>query len=281
MQSMISHFPFSATDLMAAALGMSGLALLITLLAASLFVASMNAAGASLMLSAVHATIGFLLRKLWLVSLLPMLALYNGIGGGAAVAVATAGMFDSKIGGASQVAATLTVALLGAVSLSGSLIAWARINGLVTEPPSERSRKAFSSVVIAIIVVTGGYIAFTANGGANLPAATPVLIFWLLGSALVFGALITFAFSRAQMPVIISLYNACTGLAIGLEGVIIQNRPLLIVGIVVGSARLLVTLLMAEPSHENWRFAAHTGAARISRRHVHRFSGMRGRHKPM
>jgi len=250
MLTMISHFTVSATGLMAAFLGMSGLAMLVTLLATSLFVAGMNLAGTSPMFGAGRAFISFLLDKLWMVSLLSMLAIYNGIGGAAASVIATAGMFGGRIAGAPQLVAALIVALVGAVSLSGSLIAWAKINGLIKEPLSNWDRQAFNAVVIAIVLATGGYVALAANGGANLSMATPELIYWLLGSALLFGALMTLSFSQAQMPILLSLYNGCTGLAIGLEGLILQDQPLLIAGIALGTARLLVTLLMVEATHE-------------------------------
>jgi len=278
---MISHFEVSATGLMAASLAMSGLAMLITLVATSIFVASMNLADTSPIFRAGRAFVSVLLEKFWPVSLQSMLAIYSAIGGAAAGAVVTAEMFDNKIGGAPQLVATLIVALAGAVSLSGSLIAWSKINGLIQEPPSKWGRPAFGIAVIAIVLVTGGYIAFAANGGAALPIAATEPIFWFLGSALLFGALITLHFSRAQMPVLISLYNACTGLAIGLEGLMLRNQALLIAGVVIGTARLFVTLLMVEASHENWNHPAHATGAWASGRHAPRFSGMRGRHKPL
>jgi NAD(P) transhydrogenase subunit beta len=244
MQTMISHFAVSAPDLMATFLVMSGLAMLITFLATLLFVASISIAGTSLVFSAARASVGFFLSKLWMVSLLSMLALYNGIGGGAASAIATAEMFGNKIGGVTQLVEALIVALVGAVSVSGSLIACTKINGLIREPFWVWGRLALSPVVMVVVLAVGGSVALTVHGGANRSIATPELIYWLLGCALLFGALITLPFRRAQMPVLISLYNAVTGLAIGLEGLILRNWALLIVGIVIGTARVFVTLLM-------------------------------------
>ena len=160
-----------------------------------------------------------------------------------ASAIATAEMFGNKIGGVTQLEA-LIVALVGAVSVSGSLIACTKINGLIREPLWIWGRLALSPVVIVVVLGVGGSVALTVQGGANRLIATPELIYWLLGCALLFGALITLPFRRAQMPVLISLYNAVTGLAIGLEGLILRNWALLIVGIVIGTARVFVTLLM-------------------------------------
>src|SRR5579872_6782393 len=131
MSPMISHLTISATSLMATSLGMSGLAMLIPFVATALFVASLRMTGASLIVSAGRVFVAFLLSKIWIVSLLSMLALYNGIGGGAASAIAMAEMFRNKIGDASRFVEALIVAMIGAVALSGSLIAWIKINGLI------------------------------------------------------------------------------------------------------------------------------------------------------
>ena len=276
---MISHFTLSETGLMAAFLGMSGLAVLVALLATSIFVASMSLAGTSPIFDAVRAFVSFLLEKLWIVSQLSMMAIYNVVGAATACAIAAAGLSDNKFGGASQISATLIVALAAAISLSGSLIAWCKINGVIGEAPSRWSRQALSTTVIAIILAAGGYIAFAANDGANFSTATPELIFWLLASALLFGALITLPFGRTQMPAFISLFNACIGLAIGLEGLVLRDQSLLIAGFVIGSARLIVTLLMVEAAHEQWSNPVHVTGARIARFHMFRLPSMRGRHK--
>ena len=244
---MISHFTISATDLMAAFLVMSGLAMLIVLVATSLFAASMSVAGTSLVFSAASNLVSFFLSKLWWVPLHPMLALYSGIGGGAASAIATAEMFGNKTSGVTQLVEALIVALVGAVSLSGSLIAWTKINGFIGEPLWIWARHALTPVVVVMVLALGGCVTLTIQAGANRSIATPELIYWLLGCALLFGALITLPLRRAQMPILISLYSALIGLAIGLEGFILGNQALLIVGIVIGTARaVFVTLLMVE-----------------------------------
>jgi NAD(P) transhydrogenase subunit beta len=246
MQTMIPHFAVGATGLMVAFLVMSGLAMLVAFLAFSFFVASISVAGTSLMISAARVSAGFLSSKLWMVSLLSMLALYNGIGGGAASAIATVEMFGNKISGVTQLVVASIVALVGAVSLSGSVIAWTKLNGLFKEPLRIWGRQALRPVVMAIVLAVGGCIALTAGSGATRSIAAPDLIYWLLGCALLLGVLITLSFRRAQMPILISLYNAFTGLAIGLEGFILRNPALMIVGIVIGTARVFVTLVMVE-----------------------------------
>jgi NAD/NADP transhydrogenase beta subunit len=106
-----------------------------------------------------------------------------------------------------------------------------------------------------MVLAAGGCIALTVDGGADRSIASPELIYWLLGCALLFGASITLPFRLAQMPILISLYNALAVLAIGLEGLILRNQELLIACIVIGAARVFVTLLMVEPRPEqkSWR----------------------------
>jgi NAD(P) transhydrogenase subunit beta len=74
----------------------------------------------------------------------------------------------------------------------------------------------------------------------------PDWIWIFFGCALVFGILMTLPIGGADMPVVISIYNAFTGLAVGLEGFVLQNPALMIAGMVVGAAGLLLTLLMAK-----------------------------------
>jgi NAD(P) transhydrogenase subunit beta len=74
----------------------------------------------------------------------------------------------------------------------------------------------------------------------------PQLIYLFFGCALLFGILMTLPIGGADMPVVISIYNAFTGLAVGLEGFVLQNPALMIAGMVVGAAGMLLTLLMAK-----------------------------------
>jgi H+-translocating NAD(P) transhydrogenase subunit beta len=181
-----------------------------------------------------------------MVSLLSMLALYNGIGGGAASAIATAGMFEDKVSGGTRSVATLIVALVGAASLSGSLIAWTKLNGFLNEPLCTWIRRALSPAVMVIVVVVSGCIAFMILHGANRPVVRPEMVYCLVGCALLFGTVTTLPLRRRQMPTLISFYNAFTGLAIGLEGFILRNQALMIVGILIGTIRVAFTLLILE-----------------------------------
>ncbi len=175
-----------------------------------------------------------------------MVAIYNGMGGGAAGAIAAVELFGDKAHGATQLAVTLLGALIGAVSLSGSLIAWAKLDGVLKKPLRIKGQQIINATVLLGTIAVGGTILFAALGGTVGFIAMPQLIYLFFGLALVFGILMTLPIGGADMPVVISIYNAFTGLAVGLEGFVLENPALMIAGMVVGAAGLLLTLLMAK-----------------------------------
>jgi H+-translocating NAD(P) transhydrogenase subunit beta len=185
-------------------------------------------------------------KNVAMTSMPQMVALYNGMGGGAAGAIAAVELLGNKAQGATQLVVTLIGALIGAVSLSGSLIAWAKLEGVINKPLRAKGQQVFNGVVMLATLAVGGYIVFAVQGGADQLIAMPKLIYLFFGCALVFGILMTLPIGGADMPVVISIYNAFTGLAVGLEGFVLQNPALMIAGMVVGAAGMLLTLLMAK-----------------------------------
>jgi len=176
-----------------------------------------------------------------------MVALYNGMGGGAAGAIAAVELFGGKAHGVTQLVVTLMGALIGAVSLSGSLIAWAKLGGILKKPLRIPGLQVFNGVVLLATFAVGGYIVLTSQrSGDVLVAGAPGWIEVFFGGALILGVLMTLPIGGADMPVVISVYNAFTGLAVGLEGFVLGNPALMIAGMVVGAAGLLLTLLMAK-----------------------------------
>jgi len=185
-------------------------------------------------------------KKVAMTAMPQMVALYNGMGGGAAGAIAAVELFGGKTQGATQLGMTLLGALIGAVSLSGSLIAWAKLDGVINQPLRFTGQQAVNGLVMLATLAVGGYLLFLAEGGSAPLMALPQLICLFFGLALVFGILMTLPIGGADMPVVISIYNAFTGLAVGFEGFVLQNPALMIAGMVVGAAGTLLTLLMAK-----------------------------------
>jgi NAD(P) transhydrogenase subunit beta len=270
----ISQLIIGATDLAAAFLFMyglkrmsspvtapsgifvAGIGMLVAVLASFLYAFSVNAAAkphllVNVGLGAVALVIGggaawWAGRKVAMTAMPQMVAIYNGMGGGAAGAIAAVELFGNKAHGATQLGVTLLGALIGAVSLSGSLIAWAKLDGILNKPLRMKGQQILNAVVLLATVSAGGVILYAALGGAIGFMTMPQLISLFFALALVFGILMTLPIGGADMPVVISIYNAFTGLAVGLEGFVLENPALMIAGMVVGAAGLLLTLLMAK-----------------------------------
>ena len=178
-------------------------------------------------------------KKVAMTDMPQMIALYNGMGGGAAAAIAAVELLGG--GTHSPVVITLAVlgALIGAVSFSGSLIAFAKLQGLIRKPMRFKGQQIVNMLILAGAAVAGGMIIFAHGGSIEL-----IALFFVL--ALILGLTMTMPIGGADMPVVISLYNALTGLAVAFEGFVLQNAAMIIAGTVVGSAGTLLTQLMAK-----------------------------------
>ncbi len=170
-----------------------------------------------------------------------MVALYNGMGGGAAACIAAVELSGRTTLSTGRLIPALIGALIGAVSLSGSLVAWAKLDGKINKTLHWPGQQFTNFTALGIAVLLGLYIILAANGQAN--TAVVVLYFVV---ALAFGILATVPIGGADMPVVISLYNAMTGIAVAIEGYVLQNPVLIIAGVVVGAAGTLLTLAMAK-----------------------------------
>lgn len=171
-----------------------------------------------------------------------MVALYNGMGGGSAAAIGAVELLGFATGqgeGASstQLALGVTGGLIGAISFSGSLIAFAKLQGWMDRRFTFPGQQLFNAAIFAIAV---------GLGVASVLALDQPLIVGFFVAALAVGILMTLPIGGADMPVVISLYNAFTGLAVAFEGFVLQNETLIIAGMVVGAAGTMLTQLMAK-----------------------------------
>lgn len=168
-----------------------------------------------------------------------MIALYNGMGGGAAGAIAAVELFSGGEHTTTVFALAVLGGLIGAVSFSGSLIAFGKLQGLIRGSFRFRGQNVVNLLILLAAVVAGATIIVAHGGSIGLVAALFVL-------ALILGVTMTLPIGGADMPVVISLYNALTGLAVAFEGFVLQNAAMIIAGTVVGSAGTLLTQLMAK-----------------------------------
>ncbi|MGH9468101.1 MAG: NAD(P)(+) transhydrogenase (Re/Si-specific) subunit beta [Terriglobales bacterium] len=170
-----------------------------------------------------------------------MVALYNGMGGGAAACIAAVELSGRGALTTGRLIPALIGALIGAISLSGSLIAWAKLDGKINKTLHWSAQQYVNFAVLGATVAVGLYMILSATGQAH-PGVT---VGYFVGS-LAFGVLATLPIGGADMPVMISLYNAMTGIAVAIEGYVLQNPVLIIAGVVVGAAGSLLTLAMAK-----------------------------------
>ena len=194
-------------------------------------------------------------KKVAITDMPQMVALYNGMGGGSAAAIGAVELLKyarrpatalvPAADGAALLAQPATVtltlavlgALIGAVSLSGSVIAWAKLDGRMDKRYTFPGQQWFNAAVAIVAAVLGGIVIHS----LGVPA---IIAFFLVALAL--GVLMTLPIGGADMPVVISLYNALTGLAVAFEGYVLGNEALIIAGMMVGAAGMLLTRLMAK-----------------------------------
>ena len=190
---------------------------------------------------AVGTVIGVVSARLVKMTAIPqMVALFNGVGGGAAALIAAAEFHRiapaaGHLSGDS-VGAMLFSALIGSISFSGSLIAFGKLQEVLPgHPITYAGQQVVNAVLFAALLVLGVLAGSTEQG---------IWLVLLLLGALIFGVLLVLPIGGADMPVVISLLNAFTGLAAASAGFVLQNTALIIGGTLVGASGTLLTVLM-------------------------------------
>ncbi len=176
-----------------------------------------------------------------------MVAAYNGVGGGAAALIALSEFVHGQTAGGESLVATITVPLtilVGSVSFAGSVIAFLKLqelafSGSVTFP--------LQQIVNALLFI--GILVLAANAisdGSILPFISPVAsVTVVLAASLLLGVLLVIPIGGADMPIVISLLNAFTGLAAAASGFVLGNYILIIGGTIVGASGTILTRLMS------------------------------------
>ncbi|MFT8478129.1 NAD(P)(+) transhydrogenase (Re/Si-specific) subunit beta, partial [Gluconobacter oxydans] len=164
-----------------------------------------------------------------------------GGGGGPPAAVSVIALTGPKDTGVGQLLVTVAGGLIGSMSLSGSLIAWAKLDGRMNKPIRFGGQRIVNAAVFMLTILLG----VMAVAQYHQPGGGLFALLFFIG-ALLCGICMTVPIGGADMPVVISLYNAFTGLAVGLEGYVMADPALMIAGMVVGSAGTLLTVMMAK-----------------------------------
>ncbi|MCL4152849.1 UNVERIFIED_CONTAM: hypothetical protein GTU68_006068 [Idotea baltica] len=168
-----------------------------------------------------------------------MIALYNGLGGGAAATIAAVELLRAAEHGPSERILGVVGALIGCIAFSGSLLAFAKLSGWVKFGNWFSNRQTAYVAMMAMVLMLGFLLAFSNT-------AHPVLLLLFFGLAILFGVFMTSPIAAADMPVLISLYNAAAGLAVAFEGFVLGNAAMMVAGTLVCAAGALLTRLMAK-----------------------------------
>ncbi|MBV8307968.1 MAG: NAD(P)(+) transhydrogenase (Re/Si-specific) subunit beta [Gammaproteobacteria bacterium] len=178
-------------------------------------------------------------RRVAMTNMPQMIALYNGMGGGAAAAIAAVELYRGGTEGYASTTLAVAGGIIGAVSFSGSLIAFGKLQGLIKGSLRFSGQQILNLLLLVVALILGGLVISQAS-------TTPAIVTGFFVLALILGVSMTLPIGGADMPVVISLYNALTGLAVAFEGFVLNNAAMIIAGTVVGSAGTLLTQLMAK-----------------------------------
>ena len=197
----------------------------------------------------------FMAKRVQMTAMPQMVALFNGLGGGAVALVALIEFMH----GAANMGAMVTTALstvVGAISFSGSMIAFAKLQELMTgKPVVFPGLKALNLLLLSAMVA----LIILVVGTGMMPAYLALLVV-----STIVGIMFVLPIGGADMPVVISLLNSFTGVAAGLAGFVLENSALLIGGGLVGASGLILTLQMCKAmnrSLESVVFGALSGNA--------------------
>ena len=178
-------------------------------------------------------------RRVAMTSMPQLVAAFNGVGGGAAALVALLELSDAD--SRSTLVAALFTVVLGSVSFAGSAVTFAKLQELMTGRPVTfpGGPVLFAGLVVADVLVCGWAYDQQLSQSAAIPAALVVLI------SLVVGVLFVLPVGGADVPIVISLLNAFTGLTVAASGYVLGNTLLIVAGTLVGASGTILTRMMA------------------------------------
>jgi NAD(P) transhydrogenase subunit beta len=185
----------------------------------------------------------FAARLIAMTAMPELVSLLNGIGGLASLFVAW-----STIEGNSQLSVfvlivTFLALLIGGVTFSGSLIAWAKLSERITGRSITFSGQVVFNLLLVAAIVFTGYL-FVAQ--PELSPGITVVVYTSIGLALLFGVMLVLPIGGADMPVVISLLNSYSGLAACAAGFALQNNILIVAGSLVGASGIILTSIMCK-----------------------------------
>lgn len=183
--------------------------------------------------------IGWLIAvKVEMTKMPELVSLFNGFGGASAMLIGLV-EFSKNIDDSIQATTIISGIIIGAITFSGSLIAWGKLNGSLKSVVKIPQYNIVNNVFFMCIIALAAYMITTG-------VSSTFLLYGLLAGGLVYGILFVLPIGGADMPVVISLLNSLTGIAAAITGVLYDNMVMLVGGILVGSAGIILTIAMCK-----------------------------------
>ena len=184
-------------------------------------------------------------RSVKMTAMPQLVSLFNAVGGGAAALIAIDEYLKfagaNVVPGITENVATVLDIVIGSITFTGSLIASGKLMGLRITPSRPVRVPGGQLVTLGLAVITIAGALFLWSGNVSLPVMAVILL-----AALVFGVTMTLPIGGADMPVVISLLNSFTGMAVAMAGFVLGNPVLIIGGALVGASGAILTKLMAD-----------------------------------
>lgn len=188
---------------------------------------------------AIGTVVGWLTAKRVQMTKMPeLVSLFNGMGGACAALIGLV-EFHHNVGDPMSTSVILAGMVIGSVSFSGSMIAWAKLNGTLRNAIRLPKYNILNTIILIGLFLYGAYIVWSGTGNEGH-------LYALFAAAIIYGILFVIPIGGADMPVVISLLNSFTGLAAAFGGFLYGNQVMLTGGILVGSAGTLLTLVMCK-----------------------------------
>ncbi len=181
-------------------------------------------------------------RTVQMTAMPQMVALFNGMGGATAALVSVAEYLRltaaGETSGAGETTSIVLGTVIGAVSFTGSLVAYGKLQEILSSKPLQFPLQRLVNALLLIgVFVVGAAVVMNRGGTTAL---------WLVfAGALLLGAMFVLPIGGGDMPVVISILNSLTGLAAALTGFVLHNQMLVVAGVLVGASGTLLTLLMS------------------------------------
>ncbi|TBN06607.1 NAD(P)(+) transhydrogenase (Re/Si-specific) subunit beta [Hyunsoonleella flava] len=188
---------------------------------------------------ALGSIIGYLIAiKVEMTKMPELVSLFNGFGGASAALIGLV-EFSKNVEDSLQAITIVSGIIIGAITFSGSLIAWGKLNGSLKSVVKIPQYNLVNNIFFLGIIALAVFMIVSGNH-------SQLFTYGVLAGGLVYGILFVLPIGGADMPVVISLLNSLTGIAAAITGILYDNMVMLVGGILVGSAGIILTVAMCK-----------------------------------